>query len=604
MTLAWKEKRQKQATAPLDWWFQIYPDAQDPRRKIFVTQFGALGAGNYINGSIPISVEELFQLDEIPEKSGEIIQILKELKELFGMPIFAPLVDDGISVNPETVADFDLPNRALADVPELAKDRSILVAVIDDLIPPLNRRFLRSSRDKTRFLYLWQQDRRLALDAQHLPKHVAIGQEFYAADLNYALQNAPNEAQAYRDLKLIEEGRPWLRRGDSHGAAVANIVAGTEPGKNIRFRIDKDNWIEGPPGDDVHFLGVNLHHAVVHDASGTFMQALALSAFVRLVQHITRLEAYAGSRLPVVLNFSFGLSSGAPSERTPLALAMELYVRVRDFFGAETHVLLPAGNHRQSRLLGEVNCISPGGESSFNLRATPVSGSSVQFQVEPEKGKAEFMTLKLTTPDGAYTGTAPKNVGRVSVLQDADKRPVAAIYRTVKGFYCSIAPTREDDTAGYSTAPAGYWTVSLGTSHLVQDVRVQLRRGDTPGRHRLAGEMPALCDPGYRKFLAGGGHADADGDFIRRQGTISSLAGPPSAIVVGSKTSRRYSKSSAYSGKPEPGGPPVLFEETMVDPHRSLPGLPSKGTYSNVTERLSGTSAASARKARKIICER
>lgn len=604
MTLEWVEEKKDFSTGPLDWWFRIYPRNQDPRRKTLVTQFGALDDGDFINASIGLSFQEMIGLAPSFERNDEIARLEKQLAELMNQPIFAPLVDDGITIQSGKAPDFSLPERAKTGLPEF-NENTVLVAVIDDLISPLNRRFLRSSRTETRFLYLWQQDRRIALDSPaEYTKRVAIGQEFFATDLNDALQNAPSEQQAYSDLKLIEDGRTRLLRGDSHGAAVANVVAGAEPGTNVLFVDDDGSMVEGPPADDVHFLGVNLHHAVVHDASGTFMQAIALSAFVRLVQYITFLEQEAGRLLPVVLNFSFGLSSGAPSEIRPLAIAMELYAAFRRLKGAETRIMLPAGNHRQSRLLAEVDFVGPRKSKSFKLRVTPVSGSSAQFQINTEARNTESLVLYITTPDGAFTGTAPTKMDQVSLLQDEEKRPVAAIYRTPTGFYCGIAPTRADDSAGYCPAPAGYWTIILEATGVVKRVRVQVRRGDTPGRRRLAGEMSALCDPTYEKFDESGGHADNDGEFIKRKGTISSLVGPPSGYVVGSKTSRRFPKHSAYSGKPDHTRGPGVFVETLSDAHRSLPGLASVGTYSDVSERIGGTSAACARKAREFVSKR
>lgn len=589
-------------TPALDWWSRIYPAAEDNRRKVFVSQLTKRDAEEgVINGSVNVDIAELIGLDDVDEPNKDFAALTAKFLSLISTPLFAPLVDDGIAPNPSVPADFTNLDRAISGLPRLDRN-AVLVLVIDDLIAPLNRRFLNSTRDETRFLYLWQQDRRVAAGGPIPgPPPVPIGQEYFHSDLNAALKAAPSEQQAYRDLKLIEDGRTRLQRGDSHGAAVANIVAGAEPGSKLQFVEDDGAITEGRSADDLHFLGVNLHHAVVHDASGTFMQALASAAVLHLIKIVGVLEKKAGRRLPVVLNFSFGLTSGAPSEKRPLPLLMELFAQIRKSFGAETYMLQPAGNHRQSRLLGRLERVGPREAKNFDLRATPVSGSSVQFQVETESPKVGKLDLKLTTPDGKHAISAPARVGYLGLLRDSKNRPVAAIYRTDEGFYCTIAPTREDASAFFHAAPAGYWRVDLTATDVVETVRVQLRRGDTPGRRRLAGQMSALCDPTYFPFDPGGGFGDGDGEFIKRLGTINSLVGPPSGYVVGSLSSLRHKKTSAYSGRPASPGATGTFAEIMVDAYRSLPGIKTTGTYSNVTERLGGTSAASARQARYFL---
>ena len=503
----------------------------------------------------------------------------QELIDTYGDCLRVPISDERILTNPAGVPTFEVQTDKMSIPPE----GSVLVGVIDDAIGFANKRF-RSDLHKSRFLYLWQQNQIIDEKGEAA---VPIGREYLEGDLNAALATDLSEIEIYRNLGMIREDRREFLAHASHGTSVADRAAGAEMGSMLG---DKT-------GEQVRILGVNLPLGIVADAAGTYLEFFASLGLTRMMEHINALEERASLvagrsvSYPVIINFSFGLSSGPPDPNGLFASQIDAIHEARAKAGKEPLTyMVPAGNQRKARTLGRLPQIPAGSEETFTLRVPIYSATSTIVEITTESG-LEDLQADLIAP--ASLGVPESKIdlakGQYCTLHNTGDpvTPMAAVYKTKRKLMLMIAPTRLRQDAHFVVAQPGHWTVRLRAGKPVAGLRAQIHRGDTPGAQFYKGYQTRFLD----REVPG----DPPERFIQEKGTLNTLAGAETATIV-QAVRGGSNEITDYTGEENKEKHPVkgTFTKEVAELVPSRDGRISSGIRSGTTARLGGTSIAAA----------
>lgn len=224
---------------------------------------------------------------------------------------------------------------------------TVLVAIIDDSFNPAHQEFLFKEGEqwRCRFETLWVQDAPARENGT-----VRYGREVMPGEVERLLNSNPRltEGQILDRLEITRgRGREYspspLHMRFSHGCHVASIAAGYGPDE-----LDgEDAWLAGK----IRVIGVQIPVLASQDSSG----ATQLAATFDAINHVFERAAQIGEALcapvPVILNFSYGLSSGARDGayilESQLKASIERYQEKMSELGhGEPYVeaVLPAGN--------------------------------------------------------------------------------------------------------------------------------------------------------------------------------------------------------------------------------------------------------------------
>lgn len=514
----------------------------------------------------------------------------RELLDTYGDCLRVPITDERILTNPNGVPSFDLHTDKMSVPPE----GSVLVAVIDDAIGFANKRF-RSAQHKSRFLYFWQQDQ---IIPEKGPAPVAFGKEYLEEDLNAALATGQGEIDIYRSLGMVGPDRRELLAHASHGSSVVDRAAGVEMG----------GMIGDKTAEQVRLLGVNLPLHIVEDAAGTFLEFFASLGLTRMMEHINALEDKASMiagkpvSYPVIVNFSFGLSSGAPDPNGFLARQIDAIHATRKKEAKEPLTyMIPAGNQRKARTLGRLPGIAKGAQDAFTLRVPVHSATSTILEVTADTG-LEDLHADLIGPDAL--GVADTKIDLTqkqycTLHYAADpETPMAAIYRSKRKLLLMIAPTRPRQDSHFVVAQPGHWTVRLRASKDVTGLRAQIHRGDTPSAQFYKGFQTRFLD----KDVPDNPEPHR---FVQEYGTLNTLAGAETATIVRALRGRpgdRDAEPAVYSALENPDKKPKgTFTQEIAELVPSRDGRTTTGIRSGTIARLGGTSVASAIATRRMV---
>lgn len=477
--------------------------------------------------------------------------------------------------------------------PAVGSPPQVIVGVVDEGIGFAHERLLASDLS-TRVEYLWD---------QQVPQ-VAWGDLSYGRELSKhkadtgfdALMSAcsaaghVDEDEVYRrsgfDDRTLPGHQPLAARA-SHGAHVADLAC---------------RLASLPAPGQRPIIAVNLPPAAVDDTSGALLRPHIFNA---LIYMLTRADALAlrwqTPPLPLVVNISYGLTSGPHDGTDPLEAAIDDLLQSCDPQVAPLRVVLPAGNSRQLRGHARFG-LAPGHSRTLPWRLLPDDRSASRLEVWlPAGANAAHFTVQPLAPDGtaasppaAVGQSMPLKVGGVEVgwieftLPPQTSRPSVAI---------RLAPNA-DPEAQSGLAPAGLWQIHChwrGATRLT-GVHAWIQRDDTAPGHATRGRQSYFDDPAYRRF-DDSGRALADDpvpshSLVRRRGTISGIATGRQPIVVGGfrsadRTAADY--SSAGPGRLPSGGPDAMLP---VDDTPSHPGRLGAGTRSGSCLAMHGTSVA------------
>ncbi|MGG7567690.1 hypothetical protein ACQ5SO_16180 [Rhodovulum sp. DZ06] len=227
--------------------------------------------------------------------------------------------------------------------------RTVLVGVIDDSFNPAQEDFLFRAQDggrRCRFASLWVQDA-AAPDAAS----VRYGREITAPEVD-ALLNDPARLSEGAILDRLGVTRPRgrgyspspLHARYAHGCHVASLAAGYGP--------EARGTAEGARlAGDIRLIGVQLPVLASQDSSGATQLAATFDAIDHVFARAAAISEALGAAVPLVVNFSYGLTSGARNGasilETRLTDAIADYMALAQALDGPApyvEVVLPAGN--------------------------------------------------------------------------------------------------------------------------------------------------------------------------------------------------------------------------------------------------------------------
>jgi hypothetical protein len=259
----------------------------------------------------------------------------------------APVARHAICIDPR-------PDRG--DVPPLsAQPGTVIMGIIDDGLAFAHARFLKpgpSGRYQTRMAAFWNQDATCGNARPTRGYRLPMGHDWTEDEINTGLFTYPDgpypdPVAAYRNAEM---SRP-LARLAAHGTHVMDLAAGYDchdTAANELGEVPADLALKRP------IVAVQLARHATRNSSGGFMAPYVTHAVDYILDRTVRLQPARGARVPLVLNFAYGIYAGALNGRA----AMEEWLdsAVKEMW--ETHeipvwIVLPAGNSHMARTHGE-----------------------------------------------------------------------------------------------------------------------------------------------------------------------------------------------------------------------------------------------------------
>ncbi|GAB5446774.1 MAG: hypothetical protein Gyms2KO_16470 [Gymnodinialimonas sp.] len=263
----------------------------------------------------------------------------------------APVLDHAFCIDPREDRGDIPPLEGLA--------QTVIMGVIDDGLAFANARFLKpgpSGRYQTRMAAFWNQDATCgntrvgssATDGYTLP----FGHDWTEDEINTGLLTYPNGAYpdpiaAYRAAEMSRAVSGALK----HGTHVMDLATGydcddTRP--NDLGEVPAEMALRRP------IVAVQLARHATQNASGAFMAPFVTHAMAYILDRAVRLQPVSGDRVPVVLNFSYGIYASALNGRAAMEEWIDDAVKAmwKDH-GIPVWVVLPSGNSHMDRTHGE-----------------------------------------------------------------------------------------------------------------------------------------------------------------------------------------------------------------------------------------------------------
>jgi Subtilase family len=468
----------------------------------------------------------------------------------------------------------------------------VVVGVIDDGLAFAHARFRRLD-GTTRVEHFWNQDGPLNPPAEfpygmELVKGGPTGIDAWmAACTNAGMVDEDDVYRGTGHVFLGASGHKPVAWRVAHGTHVMDLACGFEPG-NVA-----DQW---------QIIGVQLPVSATADPAGATLVpriADALNYILRRAQST-----------PVVINISYGLTSGPHDGSSALEQLIDECIAARAGTTAPLAVVLPAGNSRQLRGHAHFSLDSQQVQQRLCWRVLPDDQTPSHVEIwlpkQPQGGPIARVRVRVTPP-GAPGGTwvqegdPPQDI----LVNGQFVGQITYTNAGVGGFHrgmilISILPTSTHDAAR-RIAPSGTWRIRMRRiDRDVPDIRAWIRRDDTPYGYPRRGRQSHFDDALYLRLDGAGRDVDVDNNcYIRRDGTLNSIATGSRSIVVGGFRRRTWLPSN-YSaagpvvhppgrGAPSDDGPDAM---AVSDDSYARDGVLAAGSRSRSCVAMQGTSVA------------
>ena len=515
--------------------------------------------------------------------------VYAELRENLSAYLRADTLPEGGVPGPEEAA-FLHPDAAPDEGP------ACVVGVIDDAIPLAHPRFTvragPGAPARSRIASIWM------MGAAAGGGGVAFGREWRGTEIDgllarHAATGAGIDEEAlYRSAGVWRAARGPLHAGGrraAHGAAVADLAAGTDPA---------DPGARARP-----VIAACLPPEVTRDTSGTFAPWFVLLGTLHILDRARRLaEALGRPPLPVAINLSYGLTAGSKDGGG----LVEGFQRIVAEEGVEgvgaVRFVLPMGNHRLGRLRARL----PEGGGTLAWRAPPddATPSFVELHGPPAEAAPGPLGFALTPPGGApWRAELPHGTAAELTLRGRHlARAYCGLTRAPDGRLREVLtiaiPATDEDAEPRGSA--GDWSLSVTRGPF--DAYVQ-RDDAVPGFGGGARQV---------RFAAAG----PQGGSVLREGTVNAWAtgDPPWQVAASGALPERPGGPPWARGAPPAGGEapgplapysafpvgvhgeddPVLMAgaRAVTDRSPARRGVPAAGAFAGTRLRVSGTSAA------------
>jgi subtilisin family serine protease len=457
----------------------------------------------------------------------------------------------------------------------------VAIGIIDDGIAFANQRF-RSSLQASRVQAIWLQEpeRRRSPD-----NGVAFGQRLNNDQINELLKSCDSEDEIYRCLGLTDFGKniynPLASRA-AHGTHVLDLACGYTLGK----------------GELRPILAVQLPSVATIDTSGVTMGSYVLQGVRAIMLWANKL-----GKIPLVINFSYGLLAGPKDGREQLEVALAELIDYRNEHVAPTRLVMPAGNSYRTRAAAKF-ALNDGEPRSLEWVILPDDGAANFLEVWLDGGAGEqgdsSVEISLTPQDYVDGEFIRPKEGVVHELV-IDGSPAAGIYYQVFGtrerILLAVNPTvRTDD--GRHLAPAGRWKLSVQTEGTIT-AHIYVQRDDTPFGYPRRGRQSYLDHAGAyeRDDKTGDYRFQEPGCPIIYQETLSAIATSPTdkpdhTIVVGAAEASEFCPPADYTSSGPTESRPGPDCSAIADDGDAHWGVLAAGAFSGSVVAMRGTSVA------------
>jgi subtilisin family serine protease len=509
---------------------------------------------------------------------------------------------------------FDPGNDAIqetkfASLPGINK-YGVAIGIIDDGIAFAHERF-RDAAGGSRVMAIWLQDIERGETGTPNKKGVsdqgvAFGRRLDNGQINELLARHTSDTDIYRELGLIDFGRntynPLASRA-THGTHVLDAAAGYDPA----------NQHSGSQSARLRpILAVQLPSIATLDTSGVTMGSYVLQAVRQIILWAEKL----GTNVPLVINFSYGLSAGPKDGTHQLERALHELISYRNR-RASTCLVLPAGNTYRARTTARMT-LAKGEARTLDWMILPddQTPNFLEIWLDAELGTrmASPVEVTLTPPGGLPSKAAQLTKGKLNALK-LDGKSVSAAYYDAPGdkrsrIFIAVNQTASSD-GRVDCAPAGRWRLTI-RNRTDQDVSAHfyIQRDNTPMGYRRPGRQSFFDHPeAYGRDEATGDYNRPDDQKcpITRLETLSALATTPAGkgnnkgiLVVGAAEASGGMLPARYTSS----GPTVLRDgpdcSAVTEEGRGHWGVPAAGTLSGSLVRMSGTSVAAPQIVRRI----
>lgn len=487
---------------------------------------------------------------------------------------------------------------------------AVAIGIIDHAIAFANERFRKHYRragDVTRVERLWlQTTETFDVDATGT---VLFGCKLEDEDIDGYLRHSEamtgtiDERAVYAASGAVDFRRQYrnaVAQRFGHGTHVMDLAAGFDAALEVSNR---------------PILAVQLPEPATLDTSGVTMASYALQGLRQIMLWADTIQQ--GRRLPLVINFSYGIHAGPKDGQHVLEREMERLVKSRNDGPANasattekpvpTVLVLPAGNAYRARVTARMS-LRPGENRSIDWILQPDGGTASFLEIWFDgAASASTLAVEITPPGSAPIPLAMPAAGTAKILRHSG-RDIGAVYFDAAGdieagtiarsrVLIAINPTKSY-TADLPVAPSGAWRIALSNRETVPvEAELYIQRQDTP-----ASDQP----PGRQSFFD---HEDAyeldreTGNYERLSDTcpitydrsLSAFATGVSVVVGAAFEKEPGSAShepSLYTSSGPTSSRPAPDFGAVADDSRALLGVFAAGTQSGSMIAMNGTSIA------------
>ena len=482
------------------------------------------------------------------------------------------------------------------------KSCEVFMGVIDDGLAFAHERF-RTSDDppSTRIEYFWNQD-----DRHHVTPGLCYGQELHKADIDGLMRQCVHGGLVDEDAVYELAGYVDVRKRWAHGTEVMDLACGEPLHGYRRGRASE----EGRPAEPVRHPRIicvqfKTPGRTIRDTSGLWFAVYALDALRYVLRRAH--DAANGRSYSVVINLSYGYIAGPHDGSSIIERAIDELIKASH---DQLSVVVPAGNSNLARCHAQFLLASEGSRR-IHWRVLPdcATPSFLEIWLPPD-ADATKLTVQIRTPWDDES--PPVSVNDVYTWQPGRDVLCAVVYldRVATGdrhmILIALAPTITHDPQR-DPAPAAAWEIWLSNdSDAPLEVHAWVQRNETAYGYPLRGRQSRFEDPRYDRFDPCGREMDYDDEhgtsWVRRDGTLSSVATGDSTVVIGAyrlsdgKAASYSATGPTVDGKRR-GGPDAT---AIGDDSVACLGVLGASTRSGAALALSGTSAAAPQIARLL----
>lgn len=456
---------------------------------------------------------------------------------------------------------------------------------------------------------------------------------FLDGDLALPQRQWRRPCDSLEDREALEQlsvrlGFPQLRRRYSHGAHVTDLLLHADPPAQRLSNADSRLPARAAAGPgDVRLVGVQLPWQTVRDTSGRWLGGHVLAGLIYILDQARRLGPVEGQTQQVVVNISYGYTTGPHDGSSLLEEAIDaLCASIPQQPGLDMalSVCLPAGNSFSAQAHAAFT-LAPGASRSLVWRVLP-DGHRPTFlecwidDLEDDDRWPELVIDLPGQPAGQQTLGGHAGAWRFATQAGGDPVGWLRLARAANGrvqMLLAVAPTDVANRPEAAVAaPHGDWRITWHNRSARQiTVRADAARSTAHLYSRRDGTLSYLVDPDYDPDRYLRAAEDDAAAAVQRRGTLNGMATGRATLVAtgyqvrapegarGDVAHPAYASAgpavAAAGGAVPPGKSPTVGCPT--DESRALPGILAGGNRGAVRVRLVGTSTASPQLARAIM---